>query len=336
MLEVFLLIAENATIALTKKSILSHSVNMLSSKQNIDFKREKRGWFRLVFQLRGSVIVAILPRILTCAAFGFLISLLYSWGYPVHLSVLSGLVPAIVLGLLLVFRTNTAYERFWEGRKCWGAIVNTSNNVAAQIWVVVKEVNPEDREEKKAIARLVVAFAIATKLHLRMEPLNNDLARFLTPQQYDTLQKMNNPPLQIIFLMRDYFQEKYEQNCLNSYQLTAIFKLLDILVDSLGACERILKTPVPLAYSIHLKQLLLIYCLALPFQMVKDLGWWTAPVAALVSFAVFGIEEIGIEIENPFGYDPNDLPLDTICRNLERNIEDLLLLTSEGIKGATL
>lgn len=309
---------------------------MLGLKQKFDFRREKRSWFRLVFQLRGSVVSAILPRILVCATFGFLISLLHSWGYPVYLSVLSGLVPAIVLGLLLVFRTNTAYERFWEGRKCWGGIVNTANNVASQIWVAVKEVNPEDREAKKTIARLVVAFAIATKLHLRMEPINNDLARFLTPQQRDKLEQMNNPPLQIIFWIRDYLQKKYEQNCLNSYQLTAIFKLLDIMVDSLGACERILKTPVPLAYSIHLKQLLMIYCLALPFQMVKDLGWWTGIVVGTIGFAVFGIEEIGIEIENPFGYDPNDLPLDAICQNLERNIEDLLSLTPEDVKGTML
>jgi putative membrane protein len=100
--------------------------------------------------------------------------------------------------------------------------------------------------------------------------------------------------------------------------------LLNNLVDTLGACERILRTPMPLAYAIHLKQLLLLYCLLLPFQVVDELRWWTAPAVALVSFTLFGIEAIGVEIENPFGTDPNDLPLDTICDTIERNIEDLI------------
>ena len=103
--------------------------------------------------------------------------------------------------------------------------------------------------------------------------------------------------------------------------------LLSSMVDCLGGCERILKTPIPLAYAIHLKQLLLIYCLLLPFQLVKDLGWLTGAIAALVSFTLLGIEEIGIEIENPFGYDRNDLPLDGICSTMQRNIEDLITLT---------
>lgn len=111
---------------------------------------------------------------------------------------------------------------------------------------------------------------------------------------------------------------------LHPYQLTACLETLDGLVNSLGGCERILKTPMPLAYSIHLKQLLLLYCLALPFQMVASVGWATPLLVGLISFAVFGIEEIGIEIENPFGNDANDLPLDAICRTMVQNIEELL------------
>ena len=110
------------------------------------------------------------------------------------------------------------------------------------------------------------------------------------------------------------------------YQLTAMFKLVDGLVDVLGICERILKTPIPLAYNIHLKQLILLYCLTLPFQLVDQFLWLTPLLVALISFTVFGIEEIGIEIENPFGKDPNDLPLDQICQTMKRNIEDLITL----------
>jgi putative membrane protein len=138
---------------------------------------------------------------------------------------------------------------------------------------------------------------------------------------------MNNPPLEVAFWIGDYLQHQYNRSCLNSYQLVSMQGLLNILVDNLGSCERILRTPMPLAYAIHLKQLLLLYCLLLPFQIVEELGWWTGLISALVSFTLLGIEAIGLEIENPFGYDENDLPLDTICTTMKRNIDDLTSLT---------
>jgi putative membrane protein len=143
---------------------------------------------------------------------------------------------------------------------------------------------------------------------------------------HEKLKSINNPPLEVIFWIADYLQKQYEKKSINSYQLTAMIKLLDILVDSLGGCERILRTPIPLAYAIHLKQLLVIYCLTLSFQLVDNFEWWTAFFVGLTSFTVFGIEEIGIEIENPFGHDANDLPLDQICKTMETNIEDLIKL----------
>lgn len=288
---------------------------------------EKRQWFRILVQYQGSVIPAILPRVIICAVFALFVSLLHDLDFDVSLPSLSSVVPSIVLGLLLVFRTNTAYERFWEGRKLWGTLVNTTRNLARTIWVSIEEIEEEDRKEKIKALRLLVAFAVATKLHLRSEPVNSELEALMPKEYYEKLKKMNNPPLEVAFWIGDYFQLQYERNCLNSYQLTAMFGLLNAMVDGLGGCERILKTPIPLAYAIHLKQLLLIYCLSLPFQMVMDLNWWTAVVVGVISFAVFGIEEIGIEIENPFGKDPNDLPLDRICDTMQRNIEDLISLS---------
>ncbi len=296
-------------------------------RNDTDWK--KLHWFRVAFQLQGSVIPAILPRVIFCGGFGLLISIFHQFGFSVSLPMLSGVVPSIVLGLLLVFRTNTAYERFWEGRKMWGTLVNTVRNFARQLWVSIEEHEPEDRKAKEEILLLLVAFSVATKLYLRTEPVNSELEVLMSPERYYKLKEINHPPLQIAFWIGDYLQQQHDRDRVNTYQLTGLLKLLDTMVDVLGACERILKTPVPLAYSIHLKQLLLIYCLALPFQMVKDFNWGTGLLASLISFTVFGIEEIGIEIENPFGHDPNDLPLDTICTTMHRNIEDLFILGSK-------
>lgn len=288
---------------------------------------EKSAWFRAVLRLQGSVVPAVLPRAIVCGVFGAFVSAIDKFGYNLSISVSDGIIPSIVLGLLLVFRTNTAYDRFWEGRKLWGNIVNASRNLARQIWVSIEEVEPKDRSGKICALKLLVAFAVATKLHLRSQPINEEVNSLISESRFQKLKLMNNPPLEIAFWIEDYLQSQYQRNCINTYQLHSLKDLLSHLVDYLGGCERILKTPIPLAYAIHLKQLLLIYCLSLPFQLVDDFGWYTGLIVALIGFTLLGIEEIGIEIENPFGHDPNDLPLDTICSNLQRNIEDLITLT---------
>ena len=285
---------------------------------------KKFHWLKLAFQLKGSVVLAIYRRVLGCGFFGIFVSLLYYLKLPVSQPIFESVIPSIVLGLLLVFRTNTAYDRFWEGRKCWGSMVNNTRNLARQMLVSIDENNPEDKENKMAALYLLVAFSVATKYHLRGEPVNSELEELMGHSRYLKLKTLNNPPLKIAFWIGDYLQRQYKHNCLSNYQLIAIQDLLNNLVDNLGACERILKTPIPLAYAIHLKQLLLIYCLLLPFQLVESLGWWTGLITALVSFTLFGIEAIGIEIENPFGHDANDLQLETICNTMKRNIDDLI------------
>ena len=285
---------------------------------------EQPNWFKIAFRIEGSVIPTILDRVLCCGAFGLFISVLAFYKIPVGAKALVGVVPSIVLGLLLVFRTNTAYERFWEGRKAWGALVNNIRNLSRLIWVAIAEIDLTHRQEKEEILKLLVAFAVATKLHLRSQPVDDRVAGLVSPQQFAKLQVTTNPPLEIAFWISDYLQATEEYGQISLYQMNQLQGILNIMVDTLGVCERILRTPMPLAYAIHLKQLLLIYCLLLPFQIVDELRWWTAPAIALVSFTLFGIEAIGVEIENPFGTDPNDLPLDTICDTIERNIDDLI------------
>jgi putative membrane protein len=292
-----------------------------------------RPWFRHAFRLRGSVIPTILPRTLICGLFGVLISILYGRGLPVYIPVLVSLIPNVVLGLMLVFRTNTAYERFWEGRKLWGNLINSTRNLARQIWGIIQETESGDRPEKQEALYLIAAFAVAMKLHLRGEPVNEEVAVLVSQSCYEKLQTMNNPPLEIAFWISDFLQHQFHQGHVNIYQLDGMQKLLNSLVDCLGGCERILKTPIPLAYAIHLKQLLLLYCFTLPFQLVQDLGYWTGAMVFLISFALFGIEEIGIEIENPFGCDDNDLPLNAICNTIKANINDLMTLESRTAQG---
>lgn len=284
---------------------------------------KKQGWFQVALQIKGSVVLKVLPRSLVCGVFGLLITIAFIHGHPVSLPALASLIPNIVLGLLLVFRTNTAYERFWEGRKAWGKLVNDTRNLARQIWVAVSEATQQDRADKIEVLHLLVAFSVAMKAHLRQESLGSEIETLIQQDHFVRLQETQNPPLRIAFWIADYLQYQYQRDRIKIHQLTEMQNLLNGLVDCLGICERILRTPMPIAYAIHLKQLILLYCLSLPFQMVGNLGWWTPPVVVLISFTLFGIEAIGIEIENPFGRDPNDLPLDAICETMLKNIYDL-------------
>ncbi|MBW4658175.1 MAG: hypothetical protein KME15_05840 [Drouetiella hepatica Uher 2000/2452] len=293
---------------------------------------KQKNWFRSALTLHGSVVPVVSLRALVCGVFGVLVSWLHSLGYPVALPILAGVIPNIVLGLMLVFRTNTAYERFWEGRKLWGNLINTVRNLSRNIWVSIDEKDPHDRAAKVAALHLIIAFAVATKLHLRQEPINSELEPLLSQTHYNTLKTMNNPPLEIAVWIQDYLQQQAHKGCLDGFQLNILLQTLNEMVDCLGGCERILKTPIPLAYAIHLKQLLLIYCLTLPFQFVADLHWLTGAIVALISFTLLGIEEIGLEIENPFGRDANDLPLDSFCETMQRNSNDIMTLEPVSVR----
>jgi ion channel-forming bestrophin family protein len=290
---------------------------------------EKRlKWSTITLRSKGSIIEIVYKHVVGCGVFGLFISVLYYYKVPVSQPILQSVIPSIVLGLLLVLRTNTAYDRFWEGRKAWGAIVNNVRNLARQILVSIQENDPEDRIEKIVILNFLVTFAVTTKLHLRGEKIDDELKDLVTHHQKLKLKNINHAPLEVAFWIGDYLQQQHQYKRVDSYQLVAMQELLNNLVDNLGACERILRTPMPVAYSIHLRQLLLIYCLLLPFQLVQSLGWWTCVITALISFTLFGIEAIGIQIEDPFGHDSNDLPLDNICKTMKRNIDDLISFNS--------
>lgn len=285
-------------------------------------------WFRLALQLRGSVVPTIFPRVLFCSGFGIFISLLYHFKVPVSWDILGSVITNVaynlVLGLLLVFRTNTAYERFWEGRKAWGTLVVNVRNLARHIQVAIAAPEVIDQENKATTLRLLVAFGVATKLFLRHEPVDSQLEALVSSTQVLQLKSAKNPPLKITFWIGEYLQQQYDRHCLSMDQLIAMNHLIDSLVEGLTGSERIAKTPIPIAYAIYLKRLLLIYCISLPFEIVKNLGWWTGITVAIISFVLFGIEEIGNEIENPFGHDPNDLPLDDICQTMLDNVQDFI------------
>ncbi|PZD75183.1 hypothetical protein C1752_00324 [Acaryochloris thomasi RCC1774] len=289
-------------------------------------KLEKPNWFTTTFKLQGSIVPMIFPRVLLFCGLAAGVSLLYTSDLPIYLEKLGELTTNVIynliLGLLIVFRTNTSYDRFWEGRKAWGSLVVNTRNLAQELQVALSG----NEQEKQDAIRLLSAFAIATKLHLRDEDINDELKEQVTPAQLQQLETAKHRPLIIVFWIRSYLQQQMKEGNIIEAQVASANVMLNSLVEGISGCERIVTTPIPVAYRIFLKRLILIYCIGLPFRVVPEITWWSIPVMAIVSFLLLGVEEVGRELENPFGYGANDLPLDTICGAIVNTIENTLSL----------
>lgn len=295
----------------------------------------KPSWLELAFSLEGSVIPKILPRIILFALLATAVCSLQYVDYPQFIERVGGLtnnvVYNLVLGLLLVFRTNTSYDRFWEGRKALGILVLNIRNMGRFIRLTIPETTPEEKAQKAAILKLLAAFFIATKLQLRGESANEELKELLSPQQQQQIATSTRMSLQISLWIGEYFQQQYRAGKIEANQRVELNQLLNDAIEGLGACERIASTPLPVAYRIYLKRLILIYCIGLPFNLVIDMQWLTVPIVAIVSFILLGVEEVGKEIENPFLQGINDLPVDTIAQNVIRDLNTIANFSSDKL-----
>jgi putative membrane protein len=186
----------------------------------------------------------------------------------------------------------------------------------------------EEQQQKERSIKYLQAFAIATKRHLRNEKIEDDLDQILLEEDIVNLRKVKHIPLELTLWLSDYIHKQFQNERFDSNFFASMNSHINALIEGLTSCERILKTPLPISYTIYLKRLILIYCIGLPFHLVTKIGWLAAIVVGLVSFILLGVEQIGNEIENPFGHDANDLPLDDICQNIITNVEQTIAYQS--------
>ncbi|MCB0482947.1 MAG: hypothetical protein KDC37_00145 [Flavobacteriales bacterium] len=235
----------------------------------------------------------------------------------------------IVLGLFLVFRTNSSYDRWWEGRKLWGKQVNVSRNLAAKINTVFPESLVEDRIY---FARMISNFNYAFKESLRDGVKLEEMQDTGEPHFMPTLTTRKHKPLFIAEEMYKRLHQRYREGHFSGEQLLTIDLELQEFMDIFGACERIRNTPIPYSYNMFIKKFVFIYCSTLPFGLLSLTHYWTIPITVGIFYILVSIELIAEEIEDPFGRDDNDLPVDELCLKIKLNIEELLLhrLTTEG------
>ncbi len=266
-------------------------------------------WRNHFFDLRGSMFLEIIGRVLLCVAWSAAVVCFDKYVVNVSISSLLHTLVGSALGLLLVFRTNASYDRFWEGRKLWGGIVNETRNLIRLASVHLGG----ERDLLVSLTELTASFPQASMHQLRGTKIPGML-------------EVQHPPLQIATEMTAILKEGQRRGTLSDIILVSLDQNIQQLVDYLGACERILKTPLPFAYVIHLRRALVLYCFSLPFALVDTFGWGTIFDTLVVAYIFFGIEEIGVEIERPFGCDYNDLPLEEICQSIRDNLFALVNL----------
>lgn len=287
-----------------------------------------RHWLKLILNLSGSVIPGIFFEVILITSFSVAITVADAQGLPVAQESLSTLIPELVLGLLLVFRTDTAYGHYWDGSGVISDIVDLSRSLARSIWVYVETESEAERQEKQDNTILVALFLAAVKQHLRGEKLDDSLKQHLTAERATELEQAVNMPVRVTQWLSLYLQKVHQQGKISSQLFSQMNDLINKLTLGMGSCERILTTPLPRPYAIHLKHLLLIYFALLPFKLVGMFHLMTPIAVALLAFALLGIEEVGREIENPFGYDDDDLPLDAQAAELMGDVKDIIGVTA--------
>jgi putative membrane protein len=220
-----------------------------------------------------------------------------------------------VISLLLAYRTNTAYDRWWEGRKLWGSLVNSSRNLALKLSVILS-----DESDKKFLREVIPMYASILSKHLS----NKEVSKMLFENIDLEIDHQKHKPNQVAKTIFHKINELYKSGKITGDQLITINNELQTFTDVCGACERIKNTPIPYSYSAFIKKFIFFYIMTLPFGYAFSLGYYSIPVVIFTFYVLASLELIAEEIEDPFGDDANDLPTEKISENIKKHVEEIL------------
>lgn len=288
----------------------------------------RKGFWREAIAFQGSITLQILPSIIYCGVLAGVVCALawfLKWRFAIVFDLdisLFGFAGA-VLGILLVIRLNAGYDRWWEARTRWGGIVNQSRNLV----ISALAYGPNDPAWRDRLTRWVAAFPHVARHSLRREPPTAELAQLVGSEPLKQLATMQHMPGFVALRIGELLREATEEGKMDGFSFMQIDRERALLMDHIGACERILSTPLPRIYSITIRRFILLFLVMLPMALVHQLDeFWSIPVITmLLSYPLLALDQIGVELENPFS--PRSLsylPMDDITANIERNLLALL------------
>jgi len=288
-----------------------------------------KNWFTFIFRFHeADTFRKLFPLIIGICVYSWLVTFaeieffrLSKESFVKNISLVHSLL-GFVISILLVFRTNTAYDRWWEGRKLWGGLVNNSRNLALKLSAMLSK---DDEENRSFFRKTIPAYAFALRDHLRSEKTRTEIFdRDTHEHNLKQIDMQKHIPNQVAMMIYEIFQQLYKEGKITGEQLIFLNTELSSFTDICGACERIKNTPIPFSYSVFIKKFIFFYIMTLPLGHVFDLGYLIIPVVAFVFYVMASLELIAEEIEDPFGGDPNDVPTDKISDNIQNSISELI------------
>ena len=294
----------------------------------------KRSWIEMV-ALGGFALPHIWLRTIIITAISIVVTILYEEIPQLHYSLTPTpfTLVGLPLGIFLGFRNNAAYDRFWEGRKLWGSLVNTSRSLTRQILTLIEPQpdalqGPATADEVKRfetkLVHLVIAYVHALRHHLRDTSPFEVLEHIIGEDETDYVRGHENVPYALLQRMGELLLEARRKKWIHAFHVPVLEASLTSLTDIQGGCERIMSTPIPYSYTVLMHRIVAVYCALLPFGLMDSIKWATPFVVLAISYCFLGLDAIGDELEQPFGMDINDLPLKGISRTIERNLRERL------------
>lgn len=279
-----------------------------------------KGWITFIFRFHKSdTFRKLIPMMIFIGIYTFAVcylELIYwkiSEKDPLSNITMMHNMLGFVISLLLVFRTNTAYDRWWEGRKLWGSLVNTSRNFTIKLSVILKE-----EHDRMYFRKLIPGYASILSKHL------TDVETSLVLYEGIDLDHHKHWPNQVATMIFQKINDLHEQKKISGDQLIILNNEIQSFTDICGACERIKNTPIPYSYSAFIKKFIFFYVMTLPFGYVFNLGYYAIPVVVFIFYVLTSLELIAEEIEEPFGFDANDLPIEKISANIKIHVEEII------------
>jgi putative membrane protein len=289
-------------------------------------RKRPAGW-RLFFVVRGSIVPKIAPQILATMLVALVVAYFHGVFFARDLTFTA--TPFTIIGLALSiflgFRNGAAYDRFWEGRRLWGDLLIASRTLSRQVLTLIQEPGrPSATDLHRLMIYKAIAFAHALRHMLRETDPAPDLAPLLDTTELRVVLGSVNPPQALIRTLGKDLGEAVSRGDISPQLATSIDTTLDNMDRVLAGCERLRSTPIPFSYTLLLHRTAYLYCFLLPFGLVDTVGMATPIVVGLVSYTFFGLDALGDEIEEPFGIQPNDLPIAAISRTIEINLREAL------------
>lgn len=285
--------------------------------------KKKTNWFRMLFEWNGSVLPQLLPRLLLLFSYSLLIVYFKDDLLKYHLNINPSIFTlfGIALAIFLGFRNTVSYDRFWEGRKLWGSLLNDTRSLARQAHTIV---DGEDYEEERTyFINLLIALVHALKHQLRQTNADSDMKRLLSNSDNDQIKIAVFKPIMILKELGCWVKKAKANGKIDSIIQSSFDVNLNKLSDIIGGCERIASTPIPYTYSILLHRTVYIYCFLLPFGFVESMAWIMPFVVVFITYTFVALEAIADELEEPFGIQPNDLALEAMSEMIENTLAEI-------------